>query len=184
MVLDVNMGWTFDEAIVRCRILRDRQVNIVEEPLPPRNFSALAKLQRTTGIDVMLDELLCSLEDAQQAVKQRSCAYFNLRVAKLGGITPALKLSHFADSFGIGYQVGVQVAECATLIDAGRTLSFMLPKAFTTEAGQSDLFFRTPVSQPSSNVNRVDNVITAPADIGFGTVMTTAIKQFNHTRLI
>lgn len=184
IILDVNMGWTFDEAIVRCKVLRDRQVNIVEEPLPPRNFSALAKLQRTTGIEVMLDESLCSLGDALQAVEQKSCAYFNLRVAKLGGITPALRLSRFADTFGIGYQVGVQVAECATLVDAGRTLSFLLPKAFTTEAGQSDLFFRAPVALHSSTVNRVDNVITAPTDIGFGTVMTTAITQFKHMRLI
>lgn len=184
IVFDVNMGWTFDEAVDRCKTLRDLHVNIVEEPLPPRNFSALAKLQRTTGIDVMLDESLCSRWDAEQAIQLNSCSYFNLRVAKLGGITRALELSRYADAQGIGYQVGVQVAECATLIDAGRTLSFLLPKAFTTEAGQSDLFFRAPVARPSSTVNRVDNVITAPTDIGFGTVVGTTITQFDHLRLI
>jgi L-alanine-DL-glutamate epimerase-like enolase superfamily enzyme len=184
IIVDVNMGWTFEEAVVRCKSLRDRHVNITEEPLAPRNFSALAKLQRATGIKVMLDESLCSLQDASRAVEQKSCAFFNLRVAKLGGIGPALALSRFADESGIGYQVGVQVAECATLIDAGRTLSFLLPKAFTTEAGQSDLFFEDPVAHPSSTVNRAENVITAPADIGFGTVMTKAITQFKHNHLI
>lgn len=184
IIFDVNMGWTFDQAVIRCKALRDRQVNIVEEPLLQHSFSALAKLQRSTGIKVMLDESLCKQGDAIEAVKHKSCTYFNLRVAKLGGITPALKLARFADAVGIGYQVGVQVAECATLIDAGRTLSFLLPKAFTTEAGQSDLFFPIPVARPSSKVNRVKNVVTAPVDIGFGTVTTAALKQFETTRFI
>ncbi len=182
IIFDVNMAWSLDDALVRCAALRERQVNIVEEPLPPRSFSALAQLQRRTGIEVMLDESLCSLSDATQAAKLRSCTHFNLRVAKLGGLSRALELARFADEVGMGYQVGVQVAECATLIDAGRTLSFLLPNAFTTEAGQSDLFFPNPIAQPSSKLDRADNVIIAPCGTGFGTVMTTAISPFQHTR--
>ncbi|MFG0542126.1 MULTISPECIES: enolase C-terminal domain-like protein [Pseudomonas] len=184
IIFDVNMAWSLDEALVRCKALRERQVNIVEEPLPARSFSALAQLQRRTGIEVMLDESLCDLGDAVHAVEQQSCAHFNLRVAKLGGIGRALELARFADKAGIGYQVGVQVAECATLIDAGRTLSFLLPKAFTREAGQSDLFFPAPVARPSSQVDRIANVITAPVDIGFGTLVTPAISHYQHTRYL
>ncbi|MCU1717262.1 enolase C-terminal domain-like protein [Pseudomonas sp. 5P_3.1_Bac2] len=184
IIFDVNMAWTLEQALDRCPKLREQQVDIVEEPLPARNYCALATLQRVTGIEVMLDESLCSLADAEQALQHHSCTHFNLRVAKLGGISPALRLARFADAHGIGYQVGVQVAECATLIDAGRTLSFLLPKAFTTEAGQSDLFFQVPVAQPSSTVNRLTNRINAPAHAGFGTTVTPVISQFKQTRLI
>jgi muconate cycloisomerase len=68
----------------------------------------------------MLDESLCSMADAQQAVAEKTCDLFNLRLSKCGGFLPSLRLAQFARQHGLGYQLGCQVGETALLSAAGR----------------------------------------------------------------
>jgi muconate cycloisomerase len=68
----------------------------------------------------MLDESLCSLHDAEQAVQSQACDLFNLRLSKCGGFIPSLRLMQFAVQHNFGCQLGCQVGETAILSSAGR----------------------------------------------------------------
>jgi muconate cycloisomerase len=68
----------------------------------------------------MHDESLCGLVDAEAAVRDGTCDLFNLRLSKVGGFLPALRLARFAREHGLGYQLGCQVGETAILSAAGR----------------------------------------------------------------
>src|SRR5207237_3263363 len=72
------------------------------------------------SVPFMLDESLCSLVDAEQAVAQKTCDLFNLRLSKCGGFIPSLRLAQFAQRHGLGYQLGCQIGETALLSAAGR----------------------------------------------------------------
>ena len=183
VMVDANMSWDVDQAIANARRLLDLGIGMLEEPLAPRRHADLRRLRKETGIAVMLDESVCSLADARAAHGNDACDAINLRVSKMGGWHACLAIAGFARQHGIAYQVGVQVAEVATLVDAGRALSFGLGDAVTTEAGQSDLFFEHPVARFSSRLDRGTNTIGRPGGHGFGAGLTEALAPYHHHRI-
>jgi len=88
--------------------------------VPHADVAVLAEVRRQVKVPVMLDESLCSLADAEQAVAQRTCDLFNLRLSKCGGFIPSLRLAQLARRHGLGCQLGCQVGETAVLSAAGR----------------------------------------------------------------
>jgi muconate cycloisomerase len=68
----------------------------------------------------MLDESLCSMVDAREALRLGTCDLFNIRLSKCGGFIPSLRLAQFARQHGLGYQLGCQIGETALLSAAGR----------------------------------------------------------------
>lgn len=183
VMVDANMSWDIDQAIANARRLLDLGIGMLEEPLAPRRYADLRRLRKETGIAVMLDESVCSLADARAAQRHDACDAINLRLSKMGGWHACLSIARFARQHGIAYQVGVQVAEVATLVDAGRALSFCLGDAVTTEAGQSDLFFAQPVARFASRIDRSANTIGPPGGHGFGTGLTDALDACHHHRI-
>ncbi len=68
----------------------------------------------------MLDESVCSLRDAELAIRHGWCDLFNIRLSKCGGVIPSLRLVQLARQHGLGCQLGCQVGETAILSAAGR----------------------------------------------------------------
>jgi muconate cycloisomerase len=118
--VDANEAWTLEEAAAKITALKPFGISAVEQPVPHADIGRLAEIRRDTGVPIMLDESLCSLTDAEQAVTQESCDLFNLRLSKCGGFIPTLRLAQFARRVGLGYQLGCQVGETAILSAAGR----------------------------------------------------------------
>lgn len=116
----------------------------------------------------MLDESVCTPEDARTAVESGACDAFNIRVAKNGGPVAASKMIDLARSNGLAFQIGVQVAEVGPLINASRALAFRHRDALTVEAGQSDRFFPDMVVSPRPVVCRATNTIAPARGHGFG----------------
>jgi muconate cycloisomerase len=118
--VDANEAWPAAEAADRVRALAPFGVSAVEQPVPHADVAVLAEVRRQVKVPVMLDESLCSLADAEQAVAQRTCDLFNLRLSKCGGFIPSLRLAQLARRHGLGCQLGCQVGETAVLSAAGR----------------------------------------------------------------
>lgn len=126
----------------------------------------------------MLDESLCTPEDARTAVEARACDAFNIRVAKNGGPLRAARLIGHARRHGIAFQIGVQVAEVGPLINAGRALAFCHRDALTVEAGQSDRFFPEMIVSPRPVVDRRANTLAPAPGPGFGMTLNDAAEPW------
>ncbi|MGC0401647.1 L-alanine-DL-glutamate epimerase-like enolase superfamily enzyme [Streptomyces sp. SAI-126] len=168
VMVDANMSWTPANAVGHARRLREAGVDYVEEPLPKGSWEALRTLRRDGGVRVMLDESVCTAQDARTAVESGACDAFNIRVSKNGGPLPAAGLVAYARENGIRFQFGVQVAEVGPLINAGRTLAFAHPDALTVEAGQSDRFFPRMIVAPPPAVDRDTNTLRPAGGTGWG----------------
>lgn len=94
--VDANGAWQVEEAIHKARQFRALGVSAVEQPIPPDDPAGLARVQRESGLPVMADESLCTLEDAQQLLACDAARFWNLRLAKNGGFTGILALLHLA----------------------------------------------------------------------------------------
>lgn len=178
VMVDANMSWTESTALPHAWRLRDAGADYVEEPLPKGSWAALGALRRRAGLKIMLDESLCTPEDARTAVEARACDAFNIRVAKNGGPLRAARLIGHARRHGIAFQIGVQVAEVGPLINAGRALAFCHRDALTVEAGQSDRFFPEMIVSPRPVVDRRANTLAPAPGPGFGMTLNDAAEPW------
>ncbi|MFJ4830415.1 mandelate racemase/muconate lactonizing enzyme family protein [Streptomyces sp. NPDC088747] len=169
VMVDANMSWTPATAVPYARRLRAAGMTLVEEPLPRRSWDDLRTLRRETGVRVLLDESVCTLDDARTAVAREACDAVNVRVAKNGGLIASARLIEYARSAGIGFQIGVQVAETGPLINASRALALRAPDALAVEGGQSDRFFSEAdtIVTPRPAVDRTANTIAPAEGTGF-----------------
>ncbi|MGW0964748.1 mandelate racemase/muconate lactonizing enzyme family protein [Streptomyces sp. NPDC002516] len=178
VMVDANMSWTEATALSHAWRLRDAGADYVEEPLPKGSWAALSTLRRKAGLKIMLDESLCTIEDARTAVETGACDAFNIRVAKNGGPLRAARLIEHARRYGIAFQIGVQVAEVGPLINAGRALAFRHRDALTVEAGQSDRFFPEMIVSPRPVVDRRANTLSPAPGSGFGVSLNGAAEPW------
>lgn len=118
--VDANEAWSAEEAADRIEQLEPFGITAVEQPVPHRCAGSLAQVRERVRVPIMLDESLCSLEDARRAIARRTCDLFNIRLSKCGGFLNSLRLAAVAHANGLGFQLGCQVGETGILSAAGR----------------------------------------------------------------
>lgn len=120
--VDGNRAWELNEAIQKINSFKKFRVSCVEEPLVNHQVDQLPELSRHIHLPLMLDETLCSLQDAKKQAKliDAEKLLFNLKLSKVGGLLNASKIHAFARERGIKCQLGCHVGESAILSAAGR----------------------------------------------------------------
>jgi L-Ala-D/L-Glu epimerase / N-acetyl-D-glutamate racemase len=123
--VDVNGVWSLETAMRMTRELQKFGITSIEQPLPPAKIMEMAELKNASSIPLMLDESLCTLEDAKIATEHKLCDILNIRLSKCGGFIPSLKIAAFARKVGLSYQLGCMVGETGILSAAGRHFACM-----------------------------------------------------------
>ena len=118
--IDANEAWSCQNLTAKLEPLLPFGITSVEQPVPHEQVEGLAALRGRLGVPLMLDESLCSLIDARQAIERGTCDLFNIRLSKCGGFVNSLQLAALAHQAGLGYQLGCQVGETGILSAAGR----------------------------------------------------------------
>ncbi|WP_454965125.1 enolase C-terminal domain-like protein [Arachnia propionica] len=158
--LDANASLRLEDWAPLLDTLVELGVAWIEEPVRIRDWAEMRAL-RQRGMAVMLDESFTSHEDMELALEHQAADFLNVRVSKCGGPLRAAAMAETAVAHGLGYQVGVQVAELGPLWAAGRALATHLDGSVAREGGQQDRWFATPLTEPPYAVDR-DNWTIAP----------------------
>jgi L-Ala-D/L-Glu epimerase len=90
----------------------------VEEPVAPRDWTAMLAVARETGLALVLDESFTSHADLSAAPDGPSWLA-NMRISKLGGVLRTLDAIELTRRRGFGVIVGAQVGETSILARAG-----------------------------------------------------------------
>ena len=130
---DANGAWSAAEAIAQLKRLAPFNLRVIEQPVPADDLAGMRQVREETGVAVMADESLVTIEHARRLIEERACDYFNIRLSKCGGITGSLAIAKLAAQAGIKIQVGAQVGETAILSAAGRTFAAHLPELACAE---------------------------------------------------
>jgi muconate cycloisomerase len=117
--VDANAGWSLAEANDALPLLQAAGVCALEQPLPDANDTDLAYLAEQSSCDIIADESLLTIEDAQRLLSQGGVRVFNVRLAKNGGLLPALRIARLALASGVNVQLGCLVGETSILSAAG-----------------------------------------------------------------
>lgn len=106
--LDANQGWDARSAVEVIRALEDAGcgVELVEQPVRAADVPGLAWVRAHVATPVMADESVFGLEDLVEVIRHDAADLVNLKLAKTGGLTPALEMARVAHLHGIGVCVG------------------------------------------------------------------------------
>ncbi len=104
--IDANQGWDEATAIATLKALERFDIEHCEQPIAARNIAGMARIKAASPIPIMADESLFDHFDALNLTHHAACDYFNIKLAKSGGIANALKINAIAEAAGIKCQVG------------------------------------------------------------------------------
>lgn len=118
--VDANTGWNMETALELAPTLREHAVSSVEQPFPANALGDMARFQNETGIAVMADESLCTMQDARDVIAAKACRIFNIRLAKCGGFSGCRAMLQLAQAEGVTCQLGALVGETSILTAAAQ----------------------------------------------------------------
>lgn len=102
--VDANAGWTLEEAIELVSLLKELNVEFIEQPLDKSNWEGMKTLFKISDIPLFADEACVMENDVEKCV-----GHFhgiNIKLTKCGGITPARRMIVTARRLGLKLMVG------------------------------------------------------------------------------
>lgn len=104
--IDANQGWSYEDAVTALTGMAGFDVQFCEQPMRKWNDELLPELCRISPIPVMADESVFTHYDAERIIRNKACAYINIKFAKSGGIHEALLINEVAEKNGIACMMG------------------------------------------------------------------------------
>jgi L-alanine-DL-glutamate epimerase-like enolase superfamily enzyme/pimeloyl-ACP methyl ester carboxylesterase len=123
--LDANNLWKdrCDEAIAYTQALGIGSVFAMEEPVRARHIEDISRFSTATGLPVILDESLCTLDDLCMFKNAPGHFIANIKMSRLGGLIRALRMIDEIKKLGWPIIVGCHVGETSLLTRAALVAS-------------------------------------------------------------
>lgn len=99
LMVDANQSLTVAEAVRRARLFERVDVFWFEEPLPAEDVAGHRQLARSTSVPIAVGESMYALGQFREYLQAGAASIVQADVARVGGITPWLKIAHLAESF-------------------------------------------------------------------------------------
>ncbi len=130
--IDANCAWTAQQTIDNATILKELNVEFIEQPLKAEDVDGMKRVRKHAVLPVIADE------SCQREADVATCSYIfhgiNIKLMKCGGITPALRMISKAKEKGLLIMAGCmtestvgisglcQIAPLLTYLDADGAL--------------------------------------------------------------
>ena len=104
--IDANQGWSYEEAVLALTALAEYNIEFCEQPMRKWNDELLPGLCSISPIPIMADESVFTHHDAERIIRNKACAYINIKFAKSGGIHEAVLINKVAEKNQIACMMG------------------------------------------------------------------------------
>lgn len=121
---DANQAYDVATAVKVSRQLAAVGIDVFEQPLKAGNILGLRELRRKSALPIAIDEPLCDPEFLLTLVRMNAIDIFVLKVARSGGVGPAMRMLALARTAGLGIlgsgltESRVNLTACAQLLAA------------------------------------------------------------------
>jgi L-alanine-DL-glutamate epimerase-like enolase superfamily enzyme len=99
IMTDANQGFALDEAIRRAGRFAELDLAWIEEPLPADDLEGHRQLTRATTTPIAVGESIYSIRHFREYMAKGGCSIVQVDTARIGGVTPWLKVAHMAEAF-------------------------------------------------------------------------------------
>ena len=163
LMLDVNAGWTPQEATEAVQVMKGVPLRWLEEPLKPTDdYEALARLRAACDIPLAAGEAVSSVSDFHTALRLGALDWFQPCVSKLGGIGPMRRVVELcADT-------GVEAAPHTPQFGPAVLAAMQVCAALAPNAPMEHLFFDLAVSPYGDALVPRDGFFAVPTGSGLG----------------
>jgi len=121
--IDANQGWDYKTATYVLKALEPMGIEYCEQPVAHWDYENMRRVRNNTSIAIMADESLFDHHDAFKLACLGCCDYFNIKLAKSGGIHTALRINNIAESAGIYCMIGCMLETRLGLTAAAHVMS-------------------------------------------------------------
>jgi L-alanine-DL-glutamate epimerase-like enolase superfamily enzyme len=104
--IDANQGWTIEEALEILQYIYHFNIAYCEAPIKARDLAGLVAIREEAPVPIMADESLFNIYDAVNHLVFQACDFFNLKLAKTGGVRSAMAILDLAAAEKIPCQIG------------------------------------------------------------------------------
>jgi L-alanine-DL-glutamate epimerase-like enolase superfamily enzyme len=122
IMVDANQCFTLSEALRRAPRYAELGIAWFEEPLPADDITGHARLAAASEVPIAVGESLYSISQFAAYVQQGAASILQVDVARIGGITPWLKVAHMAEGFNLAvcphFLMELHVSLCAAVPSA------------------------------------------------------------------
>lgn len=101
IMVDANQAFSRAEATRRARMLEEFDIGWFEEPMPADNVLEHARLAASTFVPIAVGESMYSVSQFKDYLVCGGASIVQVDVARIGGITPWMKVAHMAEAFGV-----------------------------------------------------------------------------------
>jgi L-alanine-DL-glutamate epimerase-like enolase superfamily enzyme len=101
LMVDANQAFTVPEACRRAHAYSDVMLGWFEEPLPAEDLAGHVDLARRATMPIAVGESLYHPSHFREYLERRACSVVQVDCARVGGITPWLKVAHLAETFNV-----------------------------------------------------------------------------------
>jgi len=101
LMVDANQRFSAAEAVRRAQRWAQLDLDWFEEPLPADDIDGHAQVAAATATPIAVGESLYSPGQFAEYLKRRACGIVQVDVARIGGITPWLKVAHMAEACNV-----------------------------------------------------------------------------------
>jgi L-Ala-D/L-Glu epimerase len=137
--IDPNCSWTPEETVAFADRASTLSLASIEQPVKADDWEGLRWIAERIPQEIVVDESLCTIEQAKQLASGGFCRGFNIRLSKVGGFLPALAMTKIAAFHGLSCHLGAQVGESGILSAAGRSFASVAPP-FDNYEGSANFF--------------------------------------------
>lgn len=89
------------EAIRLAKELEPYRLFFLEDPLPPEQGAWLERLRQQCAVPIAMGELFSNPQEWLPLVSARLLDFMRVHISQIGGLTPARKLAHLCEAFGV-----------------------------------------------------------------------------------
>lgn len=101
IMVDANQAFGRAEATRRARVLEEFDIAWFEEPMPADDVMEHVRLAASTSVPIAVGESMYSLSQFKDYLTLGGASIVQVDVARIGGITPWLKVAHMAEAHNV-----------------------------------------------------------------------------------
>jgi muconate cycloisomerase len=104
--IDANMQYDADTSLRLCRMVKQFDLQLFEQPVPQRDLAGMARVRREGGIPVMADESVSDHASLIAVIKADAADFVKFGIKQAGGILRAARMLATAEAAGLPVVIG------------------------------------------------------------------------------
>lgn len=173
--VDANCAWTVEDTLRFSDRTSVHSIASIEQPVKPDDIEGLVRITQSIPTPIVVDESLCTYQQAKELVKAQACKGFNVRISKNGGLIASSKMISLAHEAQLDVHLGAQVGESGVLTAAQRQLAMVAGTLTNIEGAANFFLLKRDLTKENLTAGRGGKPPDLGSSIGLGVSVDEAV---------